>query len=82
MGKGDDEDAEFEGTDEEHAAAAKIQARHRGKKDRKKCKDLKEKKKVRPPTRAQEPHQRRILRLCPRGCLCTGRRIADAPAEF
>ena len=49
MGKGDDEDAEFEGTDEEHAAAAKIQARHRGKKDRKKCKDLKEKKKVRPP---------------------------------
>ena len=54
MGKGDDEDAEFEGTDEEHAAAAKIQARHRGKKDRKKCKDLKEKKKPEPAAKEEK----------------------------
>lgn len=36
------EDATFEGTDEEHEAAAKIQAMHRGRKGRKKHKKKKD----------------------------------------
>ena len=42
-GGGDEEDAVFEGTDEEHKSAAKIQAMHRGRKGRKKAKGHKEK---------------------------------------
>ena len=82
MGKGDDEDAEFEGTDEEHAAAAKIQARHRGKKDRKKCKDLKEKKKVRPPYGRRSRISAASCGSAPAAVVHLGRRIANAPAEF
>ena len=37
-GRGGEEEPMFEGTDEEHAAASKIQATHRGKKGREKAK--------------------------------------------
>ena len=43
MGGDEEPDAIFEGTDEEHKSAAKIQAMHRGKKGRKEAKNKKEK---------------------------------------
>ena len=55
MGGEQDADATFEGTDEEHAAAAKIQATHRGNKGRKKAKANKEKKDKHEKRKAENP---------------------------